>query len=74
MMTDREARSIAERAFRRGYSQAAYFASKAQVHGKDLQTWADECLEWRSAYDTKYPKKWAPAGCFPPSPDLEERP
>lgn len=74
MMTDREARNIAERAFRRAYSQAAYRASQAQMQGKDLQPWADECLEWRSAYDTKHPTKWAAAGCFPPSPDLEERP
>ena len=73
MMTEREARNIAERAFRRAYSQAAYCASQAQVQGKDLRKWADECLEWRSAYDTKHPTKWAAAGCFPPSPDLEER-
>lgn len=74
MMTNREARSIAERAFRRGFSQAAYFASNAQMFGKNLHTWADECLEWRSAYDTKHPAKWAATGCFPPSPDREERP
>lgn len=76
MMTEREARSIAERAFRRGYSQAAYRASQAQaqVQGKDLRKWAEDCLEWRSAYDTKHPTNWAAAGCFPPSPDMEERP
>ena len=74
MMTNREARNIAERAFRRAYSQAAYCASRAQMQGKDLRKWADECLEWRSAYDTKHPTQWAVAGCFPPSPDREERP
>lgn len=72
MMTEREARKVAERAYRRGYSQGVHIAvqallqSKDLLHGKDLQHWADECLEWRSAHDTKYPKKWAATGCFPP--------
>ena len=73
-MTEREARRIEERAFRRGFSHAAYFASVAQSEGKDLQQWADEALEWRSAFDTKRPSKWAAAGCIPPRPDTGERP
>lgn len=54
-----------ERAYRRGYAQAAHCAARDGAEGHDLKAWATSCAEWRHA--TKYgPRKWAAIGTPPP--------
>lgn len=54
-----------ERAYRRGYAQAAYCAARDAAEGHDLKAWATACTDWRNA--TNYgPRKWAAIGTPPP--------
>ena len=60
-----EVRAEIEKAYRRGYAQAAYCAARDGANGHDLQAWARACESWRHA--AKFgPRKWAAAGTCPP--------
>ena len=53
-----EMRAEIEKAYRRGYAQAAYCAARDAAEGHDLKAWAQACAEWRHA--PKFgPRKWA---------------
>jgi hypothetical protein len=66
--TDRyspEVRAEIEKAYRRGYAQAAYCAARDAAEGHDLKAWAYACAQWR--YAPLYgPRKWAALGTCPP--------
>lgn len=65
MNTSENARAEIEKAYRRGYAQAAYCAARDAAEGHDLDAWARACAEWRHA--TKFgPRKWAAIGTCPP--------
>lgn len=54
-----------EKAYRRGYAQAAYIAARDAAEGHDLKAWAKACDTWRHA--PKFgPRKLAPIGTCPP--------
>jgi len=54
-----------ESAYRRGFAQAAYMASRDAAAGHDLSAWGKACHEWRHA--PQYgPRKLAAAGVCPP--------
>lgn len=54
-----------EKAYRRGYAQAAYCAARDAAEGHDLTVWAKACRDWRFA--PKFgPSKWAEIGACPP--------
>lgn len=60
-----EIREEIEKAYRRGYAQAAYCAARDAAERHDLKAWAKACAEWRDA--PKFgPRKWAPIGTCPP--------
>lgn len=60
-----EARAEIEKAYRRGYAQAAYCAARDAADGHDLKAWAKACADWRSA-PLYGPSKWAAVGTCPP--------
>lgn len=60
-----EVRAEIEKAYRRGYAQAAYCAARDTADGHDLQAWAKACENWRYA-SLFGPRKWAAIGTCPP--------
>ena len=60
-----EMRAEIEKAYRRGYAQAAYCAARDAAEGHDLKAGAKECAEWRHGPKLG-PRKWAEIGTCPP--------
>lgn len=60
-----EVRAEIEKAYRRGFAQAAYFAARDAANGYDLKAWAMVCRDWRFAPQFG-PRKWAAIGTCPP--------
>jgi hypothetical protein len=60
-----EVQAEIERAYRRGYHQAAFVGSRDAAAGHDLPAWVKACHEWRHA--PQYgPRNLAAAGVCPP--------
>lgn len=60
-----EVRAEIEKAYRRGFAQAAYCAARDAAAGHDLKPWAKVCADWRYAPQFG-PRKWAAIGTCPP--------
>lgn len=63
----RKVRAEIEKAYRRGYAQAAYCAARDVGEGADLDAWVIRCEQWRYALGPT-PQKWAAIGRCPPEP------
>ena len=60
-----EAVAEIEKAYRRGFAQAAHVAARDAAQGHDLRAWAKGCETWRYAPQFG-PRKLAAIGVCPP--------